>query len=144
MSLKRTIIVAAALGSGASSVAALTDGQSRFFDWSKSIESSADKPVSVVMSDMLDGLDGCVLPDSSCLQLVEIAESSRNSVRFIASLNALAVGMDGLFQSHDCEQNRSGFPVTGPSLSAGDDFFIVMTSAQDTDSGCFIRKVGIE
>ncbi len=144
MSFKRAIIFAAAMGISSSSVSALTDGQSRFFDWSKSIENGADKPVSVVMSDMLDALDGCVLPDSSYLQLVEIAESSRNKVRFIASLNALAVGMDGLFQSNDCEAKRNGFPVTGTSLSAGDDFFVVMTSAQNTDSGCFIRKVGID
>ena len=145
MSVMRSIpLSACALAVFCTSAWALTDGQNRFFDWSKSMESEAEIRLSDAMNNMLKALDGCILPQGHCVQLVAIAQESRNAVPLFASLNVLAVGMDGLVQSVDCEPKRRGFPVTSTSLTTSDSFFVVMTSSSNTSSECFIRKVGIE
>ncbi len=118
------------------------DARQRYFLWAEDRAVLEGKTAFEVMSDMLEALDGCVLPPAICKDLVSLAEDARNNDRFLASWNVLGTGMTSLHAAPECETKRSGNPVVGPALSTGSTDFVVMTVSSDLDADCFIRSFG--
>ncbi len=118
------------------------DAKQRYLLWAESRMVLEDRTAFEVMTDMLEALDGCILPPATCKNLVSLAETANNHDRFLASWNVLGAGMTSLHAATVCETKRSGNPVVGPALSTGKIDFVVMTVSSDTDADCFVRSLG--
>ena len=133
---------AAALGTPA--IAMSDDAKQRYLSWAEKRVALEDRTAFDVMSDMLEALDGCILPAESCKNLISLAETARNHDPFLASWNVLGAGMTSLHAATECETKRSGSPVVGPTLSTGNTDFVVMTVSSNADENCFVRSLGTE